>query len=108
MVPASAPPIAELFPNFVSKSGTTGGPGVSQALLNQPLQPGYGFAMGGSTPLQVYGSTDTIQVVALLVTFITPVLLPCVLGVFFQELVHLVRTVEAEVVKLQCSKERPD
>ena len=30
------------------------------------------------------------------------------LDVVFQEVVHLVRTEEAEVAKLQCSKERPD
>src|SRR5712672_463994 len=30
------------------------------------------------------------------------------LGVGFQEVVHLVRTEEAEVTKLQCSTERPD
>ena len=30
------------------------------------------------------------------------------LGVGFQEVVHLVRTEEAEVTKLQCSPERPD
>ena len=30
------------------------------------------------------------------------------LGVGFQEVVHLVRTEEAEVAKLQCSTERPD
>ena len=30
------------------------------------------------------------------------------LAVGFQEVVHLVRTEEAEVAKLQCSTERPD
>src|SRR5438067_13057190 len=33
---------------------------------------------------------------------------PHALDVVFQEVVHLVRTEEAEVAKLQCSTERPD